>query len=91
MEIVASMRRATLKNGQGEWHETCYPPFQHERATVYDRFFTGVQVEPAEAASQPAATSFWAYLRKTETSQPDASTDSTLAGPMYHALGRNTV
>lgn len=50
-EIVASMQRAVVRpDGAVEWSEVCYcsPPLAHERATVYDRFFTGLETEPVE-------------------------------------------
>jgi hypothetical protein len=42
-EICASMERARITGpGLVEWTELCFcpTPLQHERATVYDRFFT---------------------------------------------------
>ncbi len=45
-EIVASMKRAKI-DGKGivRWSEVCYcpTPLAHERATVYDRFFNGIE------------------------------------------------
>ena len=43
-EIVESMERAVVtESGTIEWSEVCYceTPLQHERSTVYDRFFDG--------------------------------------------------
>jgi len=58
-EIVASMRRAV---SVGEEVQT---PLQHERATVYDRFFTEMVAEPAPEGARPAeGVSFWAPLRE---------------------------
>ena len=45
-EIVAAMKRARiLPDGAVRWTETCYcpTPLQHERATVLDRYFTGLE------------------------------------------------
>ena len=50
-EIVASMRRATIdKSGFINWTELCYcpSPLKHERATVYDRYFSEMETEPIE-------------------------------------------
>lgn len=45
MEIVASMRSAVINRDKVEWLETCYcsPPLRHERATIYDQFFTDIE------------------------------------------------
>jgi hypothetical protein len=48
-EIVSSMNRATIDdNGKINWTELCYcsTPLQHERATVYDIYFTDMEIEP---------------------------------------------
>ena len=45
-EIVASMKRAKIDEaGIVRWSELCYctTPLEHERATVYDRFFTDIE------------------------------------------------
>lgn len=47
-EIVASMKRATInETGIVRWSEVCYcpTPLEHERATVYDRFFEDITTE----------------------------------------------
>ena len=50
-EIVASMKRAKI-DGKGivRWSEVCYcpTPLEHERATVYDRFFDDIQTKEVE-------------------------------------------
>jgi hypothetical protein len=91
-EIVASMRRAKFKNGLVEWNETCYcnPPLRHERATIYDRFFTDMRIQPADAAKDSAERSFWSYL-SSQSIRISVSEESTLSGSMIRALGRNTV
>ncbi|MFQ5896337.1 MAG: hypothetical protein ACE5JJ_11090 [Nitrospinota bacterium] len=63
-EIVASMRRAVLRDGWAQWTETCYcpTPLEHERATVYDRFFEEIEAEPIEDPGDPQGPSFWRYL-----------------------------
>jgi hypothetical protein len=45
-EIVAAMKRArAAPDGMVRWTETCFcpTPLQHERATVLDRYFTGIE------------------------------------------------
>ncbi len=52
MEIVASMRRARVaEDGTARWTELCYcsPPLRHERETVLDRYFAGIETEPVGA------------------------------------------
>jgi len=47
-EIVASMHRATMDpSGLVRWTELCYcpMPLKHERATVYDNYFTEMTTE----------------------------------------------
>jgi hypothetical protein len=63
-EIVASMRRAVMNGGKVEWHETCYcnPPLRHERATVHDQFFNGIEIGPLVAPALLEGESFWHYL-----------------------------
>ena len=50
-EIVASMQRARITEpGVACWSAVCYcpTPLEHERQTVYDRFFTDMQIEEVE-------------------------------------------
>jgi hypothetical protein len=45
-EIVAAMKRARIgPDGAVRWTETCFcpTPLQHERATVLDRYFEGIE------------------------------------------------
>jgi hypothetical protein len=47
-EIVAAMQRARVApDGAVRWTETCYceTPLKHERATVLDCYFTGIETE----------------------------------------------
>ncbi|MCZ7644936.1 MAG: hypothetical protein M5U26_06580 [Planctomycetota bacterium] len=56
-EIVASMARAVLADdGYAYWTETCYcaTPLHHERATVYDRFFTEFEATERDEALEVA-------------------------------------
>lgn len=91
-EIIASMKRATLKNGLVSWTETCYcnPPLNHERKTVYDRFFTDMKILPAEAALSQSETSFWTHL-EAQRPQTTVSEETALSGIIARSLGRNTV
>jgi hypothetical protein len=50
-EIVESMQRARVAaDGTVRWTETCYcpTPLAHERATVLDRYFSGIETEPID-------------------------------------------
>jgi hypothetical protein len=52
-EIVAAMKRArTAADGMVRSTETCYcpTPLQHERATVLDRYFTGIEARVIDKA-----------------------------------------
>ena len=64
-EIVDSMGRAVVTgDGSIEWSSVCYcePPLQHERATVYDRFFEGVTTEPVDGYPPHDGPSFLEHL-----------------------------
>jgi hypothetical protein len=86
------MQRATLNNGWVVWTETCYcnTPLHHERTTVYDQFFTDMQIEPATTASEPNETGFWNYL-KDGNSRINSSTNFAFASSMSRTLGRGTI
>ena len=48
-EIINSMNRASIDdNGDVNWTELCYcpTPLMHERATIYDTYFTDMKTEP---------------------------------------------
>jgi hypothetical protein len=50
-EIVSAMQRARVSpDGTVRWTETCYcaTSLQHERATVLDRYFTGIETKVIE-------------------------------------------
>ncbi len=54
-EIVRSMARARIApDGWVRWTETCYcaTPLAHERQTVLDRYFTGIETEPVDAHAE---------------------------------------
>lgn len=47
-EIVAAMERARVAaDGKVRWTETCFcpTPLKHERETVLDRYFSGIETE----------------------------------------------
>ena len=64
-EIVASMERAVVTaDGDVEWSEICYcdPPLQHERTTVYDRFFDGLTTVPVDGYKTHTGRPFLQHL-----------------------------
>lgn len=64
-EIVASMTRAVVGQSGGiEWSEVCYcqPPLQHERTTVYDRFFDELHATAVDGYQTHAGRPFLEYL-----------------------------
>ena len=64
-EIVESMERAVVtESGTIEWSEACYceTPLQHERSTVYDRFFDGLTTEPVDGYQSHDGRPFLDYL-----------------------------
>ena len=85
-EIVASMKRAVMKEGRVEWHETCYcsPPLQHERSTVYDQFFESMEIAPKASASPIQGQHFWDYLRDYSKDQERSVGEAFVAGPVRY-------
>jgi len=66
-EIVASMNRATTgSSGLVNWSELCYcpQPLRHERATVYDKYFSDLKTEQTENHVKVEGASFINYLFK---------------------------
>lgn len=64
-EMVNAMNRATIDhNGDVNWTELCYcpTPLKHERATVYDNYFTDLKTEPIEEYKTFEGISFMAKL-----------------------------
>jgi len=64
--IVASMNRAKITEpGVVEWYEMSFysTPFQHERATVYDKYLSDIHTDLADDYGEVAGVSFWEYLR----------------------------
>ncbi len=60
-EIVSSMKRATVDDqGYTHWTELCFcpTPLQHERATVYDYYFTEMHTAPIQQHKEMEGESF---------------------------------
>jgi hypothetical protein len=72
-EILASMKRAIMVDGEVIWHETCHctQPLQHERSTVYDKFFSHMQIEPLRDSATWKGESFWDYMREYSNVESD--------------------
>ena len=71
-EIVASMGRAVVKDdGSIEWSSVCYcePPLQHERSTVYDRFFDDLTTAAADGYPPHAGRPFLEHLARLAAAQ----------------------
>ena len=84
-EILASMRRAVMNGGRVEWHETCYcsPPLRHERATVYDQFFSDMEIEPSVSTKPPDGESFWHYLEDRNREKGSGHKDGDVSVTRY--------
>ncbi len=66
-EILASMDRATMdSSGLVRWTELCYcsPPLKHERATVYDKYFSDLETEETESHERFEGESFINHISK---------------------------
>ena len=66
-EILASMDRATMdSSGLVRWTELCYcsPPLKHERATVYDKYFSDLQTEETKGHEKFEGESFMKHISK---------------------------
>jgi hypothetical protein len=79
-EILASMKRAVIVDGEVRWHETCYctPPLQHERSTVYDQFFKHMQIEPLKDTRALKGDPFWEYLREYSSKERDQDSEASV-------------
>ena len=84
-EILASMRRAVMKGDKVEWHEICYcsPPLRHERATVYDQFFSDVDIGPLVGTAPLEGESFWRYLEDRQAEKDHSHRDDTISVTRY--------
>ena len=66
-EIVNAMNRATIDDKENvNWSELCYcpSPLMHERATVYDKYFTDMEFEEIEDYKTFEGKSFMEELSK---------------------------
>ena len=66
-EILASMDRATIDSaGLVRWTELCYcsPPLKHERATVYDKYFSDIETEETKSHERFEGESFVKRISK---------------------------
>jgi len=66
-EILSSMKRAKITEpGVLEWSEMCFcsPPLKHERQTVYDKFFSNMEIEIIDDYVEFEGESFFDYLKK---------------------------
>lgn len=66
-EIVASMARAGVdEDGNVRWSEQCFcaTPLQHERETVYDRYFTDLHTEAVEDYEESGGTPIMEILAR---------------------------
>ena len=74
-EIVASMRRAKIKDNQTlEWYEQCFcaTPLKHERETIYDTYLYDFKTTLLdEVKDDIEGDSFWDYMEsKLNSSTP---------------------
>jgi hypothetical protein len=66
-EIVASMQRAVVdQGGIVRWSEVCYcpTPLQHERATVYDHFFSELETREIDGYQEFTGQPFMQFLQE---------------------------
>ena len=69
-EIVDSMERAIVTaDSVVEWSEVCFcdPPLQHERQTVFDRYFDEISIEPVDGYQHHTGRCFMSYLQEIST------------------------
>ncbi len=66
-EILSSMKRAKITEpGVIQWSEMCFcpSPLKHERLTVYDRFFSDMEIKIIDDYAKFDGESFFDYLKK---------------------------
>ena len=64
-EILNSMKRAKIiEPGIIQWSEMCFcsPPLKHERQTVYDKFFSEMEIKNIDDYVEFKGKSFFDYL-----------------------------
>lgn len=82
-EIVASMQRAVIdEQGTVRWSEVCYcpTPLQHERETVYDRFFTDLKTREVEGYQEFAGQPFLVFLQEQPSESPAENSNRSTKG-----------
>ena len=65
-EILSSMKRARITGPKViEWSEMCFctPPLKHERQTVYDKFFSNMEIKIIDDYTEFEGESFFDYLK----------------------------
>jgi hypothetical protein len=65
-EILSSMKRAKIiEPGVIQWSEMCFcsPPLEHERQTVYDKFFSNMEIKIIDDYEEFEGESFFDYLK----------------------------
>ena len=66
-EILNSMKRAKItESGIIEWSEMCLcpSPLKHERQTVYDKFFSDMEIKIIDDYTEFEGESFFDYLKE---------------------------
>jgi hypothetical protein len=67
IEIINSMKRAKITEpGIVQWSEMCFcsPPLDHERQTVYDKYFAEMKITLIEDYVEFEGEQFFDYLKK---------------------------
>ena len=65
-EILSSMKRAKITEpGVIQWSEMCFcsSPLKHERQTVYDKFFSDMEIKTIDDYVEFEGESFFNYLK----------------------------
>lgn len=65
-EILSSMKRARITEpGVIQWSEMCFcsPPLDHERQTVYNKFFSNMEIKTIDDYEKFEGKSFLNYLK----------------------------
>ena len=66
-EILSSMKRAKImESGVIQWYEMCFcpSPLKHERQTVYDKFFSDMEIKIIDDYVEFEGESFFDYLKR---------------------------
>ncbi len=65
-EILSSMKRTKITEpGVIQWSEMCFcsPPLKHERQTVYDKFFSDMEIKIIDDYEEYEGESCFDYLK----------------------------